>query len=202
MVPVMLGLYVTRRRVAGEPGAVTTALCVGAPVLLLLAPWFVKFHAVYGSFLPTWIPSDREMIEGNPFIQMVTQRPFYYFFLQLFLLCPFLCLPLWGIPAALQQRDRDQGLAWLWLLWLLLAFTLLATLAGFSFQMRYVAMAVLPAYVLLGLALERLGFPRRPAPLAITLAAFALNAATAAFYATNDVWADLFTLLQLPDGPP
>jgi len=40
-------------------------------------------------------------------------------------------------------------------------FTLLAVFAGFSFQMRFVAMASLPMYVLLGLALARLGFPRQ-----------------------------------------
>jgi len=72
---------------------------------LITIPWFLKFHAACGVFIPTWINPDPWLLNNNAFVRNVTYRPWYYFIKELSLLSP-IVVPLFCINvfAAIKKR--------------------------------------------------------------------------------------------------
>jgi hypothetical protein len=120
------------------------------PAGLLIVPWCILFYLRCGVFIPPWVKPDAWLIEHNPFIEIMVNRPWYYYAVKLSLTMPLLLVVGWILV-----RDR---LAWwpewrirvaaAWFLVILVGTTVMGA-NGYGFQMRHVAPAVTAVYLLL-----------------------------------------------------
>jgi len=196
VLPVFLALYLREHGLSELSALRPYLLYAGLPCVLLILPWFVVFHGHYGTLHPTWIGPDAHALEHNPFVKMMVERPVHYFFSQFALICPFLLLPLYRVVTARHTLGFHEKLGWGWMLGILLAFTLLTAIGGHSYQMRYVIMAIPPAYLLLGSALSAMELAARPAVLMAALGALLYNAMNSFVYLLHPKQAAMFSLFE------
>lgn len=78
-----------------------------------------------------------------------------------------------------------------WFLWVLITFTMMG-----NYQMRYVAMATPPCYVLIALVLKDLQFMRRPAILLFAAAIIVFHALTIGYAMHPPAIADLLSIFS------
>lgn len=192
LIPV-IWLVVTREE---RKKTVMDSLFVFIPALLLVLPWFITFYGHYGTLLPNWLKPDPWLIKNNRFIQMVTSRPFYYFFKELFLLTPFFAfIVVMQVKSVDKMGTLESGL-WFVFLVTMISLTIIGA-GGQSFQMRFITMVIAPIYMLSGILLAHV--PKKFQNLAIT--AFVLgivwNALTSMFYMINHGYADIYSLPEI-----
>lgn len=127
---------------------------------LVVAPWFLIFHAEYGVFTPNWIRPEAALLAASPHIARAVSVPWHYCLSQSLMIAPVLMVILAGIVLQYRRLATPRlavPLAWLILPWLAL---LALWFQGYSQQMRFLTPAVPALYVLLGSLLTRV-HPRR-----------------------------------------
>ena len=172
----------------------TYSLILGA----LTLPWFLKFFAVTGAVIPTWLNPDPWLLSHNAFVRTVTLRPWHYFLTELPLLSP-VVLPLLGAFAVVAIRKRlsqESTLMLAWFLGLVGLYTFWGA-RGAGFQMRFLTLAIAPLYILVGDLLGRLDQRYRPLAGSLVIGLTIWNGFTNSFYLINHRVADLFDLTRV-----
>jgi 4-amino-4-deoxy-L-arabinose transferase-like glycosyltransferase len=125
------------------------AVLLLSPACLLILPWLIVFYVKCGVILPSWVKPDAWLIEHNAFVKTLVNRSWYYYFLKTTILLPLLPFCLWQLahePRILKESNAKICLAWLAVY--LAAMTTMGA-NGLGFQMRHVAGAMTPVYLLL-----------------------------------------------------
>jgi 4-amino-4-deoxy-L-arabinose transferase-like glycosyltransferase len=123
------------------------------PAFFLSVPWFLLFYANYGKL--TWTGPTQELIAQNPFIRLITQRPWFFYLTEFPLLNPFMILAVVLQIAKRKLPDRLEAALWLYILTVVGVMTILGAKGGFGFQMRHLSMAMPALYWLLVRQLSR-----------------------------------------------
>jgi 4-amino-4-deoxy-L-arabinose transferase-like glycosyltransferase len=164
--------------------------------VIITAPWFFEFYAYYGKLLPDWLKPDPWLLENNEFMRMVTDRPWYYFIKEFFLLNPLLGLTLIMQCILIKKTTFIEIVLWFWLLVVVAVLTLIAA-SGQSFQMRFIVPAVAPIYLLLGLLNTKIGNQMKPLSFWLFLISLILLAITSLLYTIHFESADIYSLVSL-----
>lgn len=165
---------------------------------LITIPWFIKFYAACGMFIPTWVNPDPWLLNNNPFVRNVTFRPWYYFIKELSLLSP-IVVPLFclNVFAAIKKRfSLESIIMFVWFLGLIILYTIQGV-RGYGFQMRFLSFAVAPIYILTGIFLARLKKEHLPLAGSFIIILLMWNCFTNMFYLLNFRIADLFNLTKI-----
>ncbi|MBN1901914.1 DUF2029 domain-containing protein [Candidatus Sumerlaeota bacterium] len=168
-----------------------------APIAVLTIPWFAVFYSHYGTLLPSWIKPDEWLINSNPFIQAAVTRPFYYYFLKTCLIQPMIFIFLFFYAA--QMMKKEKSLFYLPLVWFLLflGISTLQGLGGWGYQMRYVAPAFPPVYLMLYAFLLRLSDERKRRLLPLVIAALFFAALQATVYVFWSDYEEFFSFFEI-----
>jgi 4-amino-4-deoxy-L-arabinose transferase-like glycosyltransferase len=129
-----------------------SALAVGLPVVVLVVPWLLAFHAASGVFIASWIRPDARSLELFPFLRTVVERPWYYYVTTLISIMPLALVAAWVLTRRTAWQHFDMQVVAGWFGLYVLAQTLLG-LDGYGFQMRHIAPAVAAVYAVVLLAL-------------------------------------------------
>lgn len=138
-------------------------VCGFLPALLLVLPWFIIFHRVYGVFLPDWTRPDEWTKQHYPMIRDVVSRTPLYYLGTMACIEPasILCLVGYLFNRSL-WRKTDSVLPWVWFLVFFAAMSYVG-LRGQGFEMRYLTplspCIYLMLYPLLGQWRERSVWP-------------------------------------------
>ena len=152
LILVPLFLFVAVKTDTNWRARALSALAVGLPVVVLVVPWLLAFHAASGVFIASWIRPDARSLELFPFLRTVVERPGYYYFTTLISIMPLALVAAWVLASRTAwQRSATQVVA-AWFGLYVLAQTLLG-LDGYGFQMRHIAPAVAAVYAVVLLAL-------------------------------------------------
>jgi len=169
---------------------------VGAPALLLTAPWFAVFWAEYGTLLPWWSRPSAEMITRDPLIRAaVSQGPLYY-------LARLACVqPLFAVATLLAvcsaaRRRTAARVALVLAATFVLGLTLIAQAGGSPHFLRYLIPMFPCAAVLLGAVLVEGSARLRSWALFAATACIAYSAASSVPYLLTSKGNELFSLLE------
>jgi len=115
------------------------------PTILVVFPWYYWFFTVYGTIFPWWAKIFPENIEMFPFIKLVVNRPWYFYFQNITLSMPVYIFAWMGIVINLKKRQMLAEIIW--------AFSFLVPLTlygifGQGYQTRYILPAI-PALAIL-----------------------------------------------------
>ena len=113
--------------------------------VLAVFPWYFWFFTTYGTLIPWWAKIFPENIEMFPFMRMVVNRPWYFYF-QNITLCAPVYIFAW-INIFFLLRKKQITLEIIWVLSFLIPVTLFGMM-GQGYQTRYILPAV-PALTLL-----------------------------------------------------
>jgi 4-amino-4-deoxy-L-arabinose transferase-like glycosyltransferase len=118
------------------------------PVCLLVVPWLVLFRLKCGVFLPDWVAPDLWLREHSDFVKSALDRPWYYYSAKLPLVLPMTLMAGWAMwnRSGIRLNHTIQ-LAAAWSALVIVSLTMLGA-TGYGFQMRHVAPAVVPLYVI------------------------------------------------------
>jgi 4-amino-4-deoxy-L-arabinose transferase-like glycosyltransferase len=197
VLPVFVFAFFLKSRFRNKKGLIMGCTYFLLPTLLLAAPWFIKFYSYYGKFLPDWLAWDESTINASAFVSFVRNRPFHYFFTQMFLISPLFLIPVYFVVRFFRETTRLTWLFCFWFLWILASMTLLAKFGGYTYQMRFVTMSCVPIYVLLGFSLERMALFSNPVLMFITLVGLIINAMTDFFHIVYYERAVIVSLFEL-----
>jgi len=194
---VMPALYLRKHGTNDRRHLIRYLIAFSLPALVLTAPWFIKFYSVYHVLIPGWVAPDAWLIRNNPFIRMVMDRPIYYFFKEFFLLAPVMLLSFVCLALSFRPPTPLEFVMGGWMLYVLLFLTCLAAFSGYTYQMRLITMACAPAYVFLGLSLDRANVFGRPTLYLLCLVGLAVNAMTCLLWGLlNYQAADVLSLVE------
>jgi 4-amino-4-deoxy-L-arabinose transferase-like glycosyltransferase len=147
---VVLPVFVVTILLGGVPwrGRLTSCLWFGLPICFLVVPWLLVFRLKCGVFLPDWVAPDPWLREHSEFVKAALDRPWYYYVVKLPLLIPMSVMAGWALSARSGLRTNStMQIATAWGLTVVAALTALSA-TGYGFQMRHVAPAVVPLYVI------------------------------------------------------
>jgi 4-amino-4-deoxy-L-arabinose transferase-like glycosyltransferase len=113
--------------------------------ILAVFPWYYWFFKVYGTIFPWWAKIFPENIEMFPFMKMVVNRPWYFYFQNITLSMPVNILAWMNIILNLKRKRMFTEI--LWVFSFLIPVTLYGML-GQGYQTRYILPAV-PALAIL-----------------------------------------------------
>ena len=171
------------------------------PLILLLAPWFIQFFSVYGSFVPHWIYKSSGPASENAFITMVTNRPWYYYLKELVLIYP--ALPLLGAVLVLVGNKKlflSQAKEFALFVWFAFYLAVIIYISQERlFLIRYLALLIPPMYAWLGLAAAKIQPSKFSSALvhSLFLLFLALNAMACFFYLFMFEMADMKSLFEI-----
>jgi 4-amino-4-deoxy-L-arabinose transferase-like glycosyltransferase len=173
------------------------SLFIFLPAVLISAPWFIKFYGHYGMLFPDWLIPLPELVKSSDFINSVVSRPVHYYFSQLVLLNPLVMFVVLLQIFTIKKIGRYEIMLWIWILMVIGAMTPIAA-KGMGFQMRYIAMAVPPIYLLFAILLTKI--PQRYLLIASTVSILLIvcNGMTNLFYIVppNTSYGDIVSLLS------
>jgi hypothetical protein len=113
--------------------------CVLLPGALVLAIWFLYFHARTGAWLPHWTRPDEDFLRANPFVAASTSQSTAAFLLRAFLCSPFLLTLFLSMPfCRFPFHSKLERVSSAWILAMLALFALLGS-SGFAKETRYLA---------------------------------------------------------------
>jgi 4-amino-4-deoxy-L-arabinose transferase-like glycosyltransferase len=147
-----LFLFVALKTPATWKDRAFAALAVGFPVVLLVVPWLLVFHATSGVFVAGWIRPDARSLELYPFLRTVVERPWYYYLTTLISIMPLALVAAWVLASRTSWQRVAMPVVAGWFCLYVLAQTLLG-IDGYGFQMRHIAPAVTAVYAVVLLAL-------------------------------------------------
>jgi len=134
MLPALL--YATFKEGAFTRG-LTRLLYFGVPAVMVCSPWFYHFHQVTGVFF-----KGAEITEENlriPFINMMVNRPWYFYFWHIVVLSPIYVFAYFEIVERLKKRESLTEVVWA--ISYLVPLTLVGLL-GQGYQTRYILPAI------------------------------------------------------------
>ena len=174
-------------------------LCLaGAPLFVLIVPWFVIFFHTYGVLLPSWIKPDEWTVEHYPFLKAVVARTPFYYLLKLILIAPVILVGL--ATYATGYRPWNSPLGLLPIIWFLLYFGAISYLGsqGMGFQMRYILPLVPSIYLALYPALSRCRADNGILPM-ILLLLLIYGGMTSAVYIITSRYDEVYSIPELVD---
>jgi hypothetical protein len=180
----------------------------GLPCVLLMLPWLVVFFATYGVLAPDWLTPDAVSLERSRFVARAVGLPWHYYIVKLCILQPLVPVTLVLYGLALGRRPGFER--WMPAAWFLL-FLVVPTyqgIAGYGFQMRYVAPLMTAVYA--SLFCHPALYERRHHPLLTSLlvAAITYAAMGGAMYLLDSRYdeflsiPELMGVLDFPLSPP
>lgn len=142
-------------------------LFFGITALLISSPWFYYFYKVNGVFfLGTEISEENLRI---PFVNMMVNRSWYFYFLHLVLLAPIYVFGYFAIVERVRNKECLAEVIWVLSYFIPLTFY---GLSGQGYQTRYILPAVPALAILTAESLYRLG--HRAEILTVALLAYGL----------------------------
>ncbi len=132
-----------------------TAMLVCA---VLVLPWFIVFWNTFHTLLPWWVFPDDQLIRGNPFMQAVMSRSWYYYLkMPSSSPVPLILVGGWSLTQLSWRKNRIVAVNAAFCAGYILLMTITSVTSA-GFQMRFLAPAIPGVYVLFGAGL--LGIPR------------------------------------------
>lgn len=130
----LVALFIGRRRPTPAELIVGTAAAAA-----LVVPWLAITKANYGQFLPAAYPTQW-LVSHYPYVQMLVNRPWYFYFFALALVAPIYLFVLF----AATRRERQRRLIWVPLTWALCVICALLVMGAqkWGYQLRYLAPAM------------------------------------------------------------
>ena len=109
------------------------------PCAALMLPWLITFFATYGVFAPAWLKPDEVTFQHSGFVTQAVALPWFYYIVKLCIVQPLVpvVLILYGLSLR-RGLGFDRWMPAFWFLVFLVVPTLQG-IAGYGFQMRYVA---------------------------------------------------------------
>ncbi|MFH1458029.1 MAG: glycosyltransferase family 39 protein [Candidatus Omnitrophota bacterium] len=112
---------------------------------IIVLPWYFWFFTVYGTLIPWWAKIFPENIKMFPFMEMVVNRPWYFYFQNITLSMPVYAFAWIAMIGGLKKRRLTLELVWA--LSFLIPITLYGVM-GQGYQTRYILPAI-PALTIL-----------------------------------------------------
>ena len=113
--------------------------CFGACAFIIVLPWYLWFFSIYKTLFPWWARNMPENLTMFPFIKMVINRPWYFYFQNISLAAPLYVFAWLGALESLKKRSWTLELVWA--LSFLIPLTIYG-LMGEGYQTRYILPAM------------------------------------------------------------
>jgi 4-amino-4-deoxy-L-arabinose transferase-like glycosyltransferase len=126
------------------------------PVLIVTFPWFLKTYLSSGKLIDIVPVTPEKLLETNKYLQMVANRPIYYYFKELVLLTPIILFPLHSSIKNIKKISFYALTFWILLFSVIAGNTYFAFVHHDGFVMRRLTLACVPFYLLLGLYLQNM----------------------------------------------
>jgi 4-amino-4-deoxy-L-arabinose transferase-like glycosyltransferase len=107
--------------------------------LVVALPWYIWFFSAYRTLIPWWAKIFPESIEMFPFVRMVVNRPWYFYFQNIAL-----CIPVYifgGMNLLVSLKKGQMKAEILWALSFLIPVTFFGMM-GQGYQTRYILPAI------------------------------------------------------------
>ncbi|MBL7131404.1 MAG: glycosyltransferase family 39 protein, partial [Candidatus Omnitrophica bacterium] len=112
--------------------------------LLVIVPWFFIFYKTFGIIFPWWVKPSEDLSQMFPFVRMILDRPFYFYFLNTIVVAPIYIFAWLNIIRRI--RKPSEWLEPIWALAFIVSLTIIGIKQGYI--MRYILPAV-PALAIL-----------------------------------------------------
>lgn len=114
--------------------------------ILIASPWLFIFYRTFGTFFPWWIKPSEEPLRMFPFIKMAMARPWFFYFSNISAVAPIFLFAWIGMIKSIKHPDK--WLEFIWVLCLILGFTLVGIMDLEGYVTRYI-MPAIPALAIL-----------------------------------------------------
>lgn len=120
------------------------------PAIALTLPWFLLTYIQYGKLIDTPILPEG-LIQSNPYIQMVISRPPYFYLKEIVLITPIILFPFIHSLIGIRKLTFQACTLWISFFSVIGGFTCFALIYHQAYVVRYLTLASIPFYLILGL---------------------------------------------------
>ncbi|MEE9572136.1 MAG: phospholipid carrier-dependent glycosyltransferase, partial [Candidatus Neomarinimicrobiota bacterium] len=126
------------------------------PVLVVIFPWFLQTYLCSGKLIDIVDALPEKLLETNKYLQMVTNRPIYYYFTEIILLTPVILFPLHSSIRNVKKISFYALTFWISLFSVIVGNIYFAFTHHDGYVMRRLTLTCVPFYLLLGLYLQNM----------------------------------------------
>lgn len=134
-------------------------ICFAILSFMISFPWFYSFYKVTGTFFADKLKISEESTKMFPFVKMVVNRPWYFYFIHTLIIAPIYIFGYFNVGNRIKnKRDLTEVI---WIISYFLPLTIYG-MGGQGYQTRYILPAILPLSILSAenmITINKVAFP-------------------------------------------